>query len=296
LRKDLIARLVPSIGPQGELTASAARELGLKPGIPISYRAGDQPNNAFSLNVLEPGEIAATAGTSGVVYAVSGSLNCDPQSRINAFAHVNHEPEAPHIGILLCINGTGISNSWIRKLVGGESLTYDAMNNLASSVPVGSRGLTVLPFGNGAERMLGNKDLGASIHGLNFNLHSTPEVLRAIQEGVAFAFRYGVDIMRSLDIKPQVFRAGAANMFLSPTFCSTLASVTGVSIELYNTDGAQGAARAAAVGAGLVPSVRDAFTGLERIKAVEPEQHAGKYVESYTMWLEHLNTTLAQNT
>jgi xylulokinase len=293
LRRELIADLVPSIGIQGSLTGSAARELGLKPGIPVSYRAGDQPNNALSLNVLEPGEIAATAGTSGVVYAVSGSLNCDPQSRINGFAHINHHQEAPHIGILLCINGTGISNSWIRKLIGDSSLTYDEMNRLASSVPIGSRGLTILPFGNGAERMFCDKDISALVFRLNFNVHSKPEVLRAIQEGVAFAFMYGLEIMRSLGIKPRVLRAGAANMFLSPVFCRTLASVAGVGIELYNTDGAQGAARAAAVGAQLVPSMKEAFKGLQRITTVDPDKNSDEYAQAYRLWLEPLKMVLS---
>jgi xylulokinase len=292
LRRDLLADTTPSLGIQGHLTKSAAQELGLTSGIPVSYRAGDQPNNAFSLNVLEPGEIAATAGTSGVVYAVSGSLNCDPQSRINAFAHVNHRQDSPHIGILLCINGTGISNSWIRKLIGDGSLSYDKMNELASTVPVGSKGLLVLPFGNGAERMLGDRDIGATVRPLNFNVHGRPEILRAIQEGVVFAFKYGLDIMQSLEIKPQVLRAGAANMFLSPIFCTTLATVAGVSIELYNTDGAQGAARAAAAGAGLVSSLSDAFRGVERIKTIEPDRREDAYLEAYHLWLGSLRETL----
>jgi xylulokinase len=292
LNKDFLADRVPSMGFQGSLTEPAARELGLKPGIPIAYRAGDQPNNAFSLNVLEPGEIAATAGTSGVVYAVSGSLNCDPQSRINAFAHVNHTPQNPRVGILLCINGTGISNSWIRKMAGEPDLTYEKMNQLAAAVPVGSRGLSILPFGNGAERMFRDKDIGASFHGLNFNIHSKPELFRGVQEGVAFSFKYGIEIMQSIGIQPRVLRAGVANMFLSPVFCKTLASVADVQIELYNTDGAQGAARAADVGAGLVPSVKDAFRGLSRVQSIEPETNKADYFEAYNRWLEPLKQIL----
>jgi xylulokinase len=292
LRRDVVADLVPSIGLQGYVSASAANTLGLKAGIPVSYRAGDQPNNALSLNVFEPGEIAATAGTSGVVYAVSGNLNCDPQSRINAFAHVNHQPDAPRVGILLCINGTGISNSWIRKLLGESNLTYDAMNQMAASSPVGSKGLSILPFGNGAERMLGDRDIGAQVHHLNFNIHGRPEVLRAVQEGVAFSFRYGIDIMQSLKIQPSVLKAGAANMFLSPVFCRTLASVAGVTIELYNTDGAQGAARAAAVGAGIVPRLQDAFKGLTAIQRIEPEMNKTDYLEAYSRWLAPLKRSL----
>jgi xylulokinase len=292
LRQDLIADLVPSIGLQGHVSASAASELGLTAGIPISYRAGDQPNNALSLNVFEPGEIAATAGTSGVVYAVSGNLNCDPQSRINAFAHVNHRAEAPRVGILLCINGTGISNSWIRKLAGDERLTYDTMNQLAASSPVGSRGLTVLPFGNGAERMLGDRDIGAQVHHLNFNIHSKPDVMRAVQEGVAFSFKYGIDIMQSMQIQPSVLKAGAANMFLSQVFCKTLASVAGVTINLFNTDGAQGAARAAAVGGGMVPRLEDAFKGLAALQSIEPEANKAEYLEAYNRWLIRLKNSL----
>ncbi len=292
IRKDILADLVPSIGYQSALAERAARELGLKAGIPVAYRAGDQPNNAFSLNVLEPGEIAATAGTSGVVYAVSGSLNCDPESRINAFAHVNHTPQNPRVGILLCINGTGISNSWVRRIAGEPDLTYERMNKLAATVPVGSRGLSILPFGNGAERMLGDRDMGATASDLNFNVHGKPELFRSVQEGVAFAFKYGIGIMQSLGIQPKILRAGAANMFLSPIFCKTLASVADVTIELHNTDGAQGAARAAAVGAGLVPSMKDAFKGLARVQSVEPEMNKDDYLEAYSMWLKQLNRIL----
>lgn len=293
LRPDLLGDVVPTMGVQGHLTSRAAQELGLKTGIPVSYRAGDQPNNAFSLNVLEPGEIAATAGTSGVVYAVSGTFNCDPASRINAFAHVNHTPEKPHVGILLCINGTGISNSWIRKLAGESNLTYPAMNEIASGVPIGSKGLTVLPFGNGAERMLGDRDIGAVIRHLNFNIHSKPHVLRAVQEGVAFSFKYGIEIMQSIGIQPRVMRAGEANMFLSPVFCRTVASIAEVTIELYNTDGAQGAARAAAIGAGLVPSAKEAFKGLSCVRRVEPDAKRDEYIHAYEIWRKSLDQLLS---
>jgi xylulokinase len=293
LRHDLIADVVPTFGPQGYLRRDVAQELGLRAGISVAYRAGDQPNNAFSLKVLQPGDVAATGGTSGVVYAVSDELSCDPQSRINAFAHVNHRPEAPRIGILLCINGAGSANSWARRLAGGSPLSYDAMNQLASVVPIGSRGSIVLPFGNGAERMLCDQDIGAHICHLNFNVHSRPEVFRAVQEGVAFAFNYGLGIMESAGTKPRVLRAGAANLFLSPVFCETVASAAGVRIELYNTDGAQGAARAAAVGAGLVPSVNDAFHGLDLIKVVEPDSDRSEYLEAYNLWLECLKRVLS---
>ncbi len=294
LRDDLLARTVPCTGEQGHLTAGAAAELGLKPGTPVTYRAGDQPNNALSLSVLEPGEVAATAGTSGVVYAVTDALASDPRSRINSFAHVNHTKSTPRVGILLCINGTGIANSWIRKIVSGGSIPYDDMNRIAGGVPVGSKGVVCLPFGNGAERMLGDRDPGAHILGVNFNVHDDAALFRAVQEGVAFAFVYGINLMRTLNTSPRVLRAGAANMFLSPIFRTTLASTADVSIELFNTDGAQGAARGAAIGAGAVTPQDGAFRGLGRIASVDPESETGPYREAYAAWQDGLTRILSR--
>jgi xylulokinase len=275
---------VPTFSLQGTLQRPAADELGLPVGIPLSYRAGDQPNNAFSLNVLNPGEIAATAGTSGVVYGVSRETRCDPQSRVNIFAHVNHLPEQPRLGVLLCINGTGILNSWIRRnLFGG--MEYSGINDLAAGIVPGSDGLTVLPFGNGAERMLGNVDTSCIISNLNFNLHGRAHLARAAQEGIVFSFKYGLGIMEEIGIHPSVIRAGHANMFLSGLFRQSLSDLTGASIELFNTDGSQGAARGAGIGAGVYKSPSEAFRGLERILTVHPDaEGAGTLSPVYRNW------------
>jgi xylulokinase len=282
---ELVPPLVPTLGEQGRMSRQASQELGLPEGTPITYRAGDQPNNALSLNVMEPGEIAATAGTSGVVYGVSGTLKYDPLSRVNSFAHVNHTTQAPHIGVLLCINGTGSANSWIRRMTGQQSVEYARINELSSGVTLGSDGMICLPFGNGAERMLENRDIGAHFHNLQFNIHTQAHLVRAVQEGVAFAFNYGIGIMHSMDIKPTVIRAGLANLFLSPIFCETLAQTTGITIELYNTDGAQGAARGAAMGTNYFTSRAEMFKGLERIKVIEPaKSRSMEYQEVYARW------------
>jgi len=264
----------------------ASHELGLPEGIPITYRAGDQPNNALSLNVMEPGEIAATAGTSGVVYGVSGTLKYDPVSRVNSFAHVNHTSQSPHIGVLLCINGTGSANSWIRRITGQQNIEYARLNELASGIPpLGSNSLICLPFGNGAERMLKNLDIGAHFHNLQFNIHTQSHLVRAVQEGVAFAFNYGIEILHGMEIKPTVIRAGLANLFLSPIFCDTLANTAGITIELYNTDGAQGAARGAALGAKHFTNRTEMFKGLECVKVIEPQRNrANDYQEVYASW------------
>ncbi len=266
----IIPPVVPNLGHQAEISSAAAVELGLKAGTPITYRAGDQPNNALSLNVMNPGEIAATAGTSGVVFGVSDKIQYDLLSRVNTFAHVNHTADNPRLGVLLCINGTGSMNAWLKRNMGGSALSYQQMNELSASVSPGAAGVIVLPFGNGAERITGNKDIGCVVKGLNFNIHSASHVIRAAHEGIVYAFRYGMDIMQQTGIIPQVIRAGHSNMFLSPVFRECLAAISNTPIELYNTDGSQGAARAAGLGAGIFTSQNDAFKGLERIETIDP--------------------------
>jgi len=279
----LLPEPAPSFSISGLLLKSVADEFGLPEGIPVSYKAGDQPNNALSLNVLNPGEVAATAGTSGVIYGVTDKKKYDPLSRVNTFLHVNHNHSQTRLGVLLCINGTGILNSWLRRNTGG--LSYDEMNNLAEKVSPGSDGLRILPFGNGAERMLGNKETGARIEGLNFNIHSNAHLFRAAQEGIAFSLRYGLDIMKEVGIDPKLIRAGEANMFLSKVFRETLSSVTGSVIHLYNTDGSIGSARGAGIGCGYYKSEKEAFNGLTELGVTEPDKSkSAAYEETYAKW------------
>ena len=290
---DLIPDLVPTFSEQGELTSAAAKELGLRAGTVIAYRAGDQPNNALSLNVLNPGEVATTAGTSGVVYGISAKERYDPKSRVNTFVHVNHGPRSPRYGVLLCVNGTGILNSWLKHHV-VDGLDYPQMNAMAEKVPVGSDGLVVLPYGNGAERTLENDNIGAMIARLGLNIHTKAHLLRAAQEGIVFALKYGLDIMQEhAGVKAQTVRAGHANMFLSPLFAKAFATVTGATVELYNTDGSQGAARGAGIGAGIYRDPKKAFVGLDRKKVVRPDSKTkAPYQDAYAHWKEVLNRQL----
>jgi xylulokinase len=293
--KNLIPDVVPTFSIQGELTKKAAAELGLRQGTFVSYRAGDQPNNALSLNVLNPGEIAATAGTSGVVYGISDKPNHDPKSRVNTFVHVNYSERTPRYGVLLCLNGTGILNSWLKHNV-AVGIDYDEMNKLAAQAPVGSDGLVILPYGNGAERTLENRNIGASIHNLNFNTHKSAHLLRAAQEGIVFALNYGLQIMHSAGVKVKTVRAGCANMFLSPLFANAFATVTNSTVELYNTDGSQGAARGAGLGVAIYKSFKDAFAGLKPIKTIEPDKKLAKaYAKAYNNWNNVLNNLLERN-
>ncbi len=284
----LLARVVPTFGDQGGLTQAAASAFGLRPGTPVSYRAGDQPNNALSLNVLDPGEVAATAGTSGVIYGVTDELRPDPQSRVNTFAHVNHDSDDPRLGVLLCINGAGSLNAWTRRLLG--HLSYEEMDAQAATVAIGSEGVTVMPFGNGAERVLDNRELGAQIVGLDFHRHDRAHLCRAVQEGIVFSFMYGMEMMTEIGIEATVIRAGFANMFRSTVFCEALAGVSGATVELYATDGAMGAARGAGVGAGVYASCQEAMESLERHHVIEPR--AGRYAEAFARWKWQLDCLL----
>jgi xylulokinase len=295
ISKSLVPRAMGSFSVQGQLTSASASALGLPKGIPVSYRAGDQPNNAFSLGVLEPGEAAATAGTSGVVYGVIDAPRCDPASRVNTFVHVNHGPGRPRYGVLLCVNGAGILYSWLRRLVVGDTdaVPYDELNRVAAGAPVGADGLIVLPYGNGAERTLENRNLGASVIGLDFNRHGIPHLLRAGQEGIVHALNYGLQIMRAMGQDTRTIRAANANMFLSPLFREAFAAVTGARLELYETNGAQGAARGAGVGAGLYRGPSEAFTGLKPVQSVDPDRSKPEaYAAAYRGWEEALERSL----
>lgn len=296
IHEHLVPDIVPTFSEQGRLSTEAAEELGLVPGIKIAYRAGDQPNNAFSLNVLNPGEIAASAGTSGVVYGVSDEVKYDPLSRVNTFAHVNHSPELNRLGVLLCINGSGIQYSWLKQHLAKREMNYPALNDLAMDAPIGSEGLLMLPFGNGAERMLGNRNVGATVKNINFNIHSGAHLVRAAQEGVVFSMQYGMEIMKEIGINPTVIRAGLANMFLSPIFRDTLAEISGATIELYDTDGSIGAANGAGIGSGTYGSSKEAFENLNKMMVVEPTgKNIAQYRDTYANWRSVLELCILNN-
>lgn len=287
---DLVPEILPIFGNYGHVKPEVAEELGLSTEAFVSYKAGDQPNNALSLNVFEAGEVAATAGTSGVIYAITDQLVYDQGSRVNTFAHVNHATSIPNLGVLLCINGTGIQNSWMKKNT-AQNYDYMQMNQLAADVSIGSEGLIVLPFGNGAERMLNNRQVQAHIENIDLVRHSSAHLWRAAQEGIAFSFRYGLDILRSNGIEPKIIKAGHANMFLSPVFQQSFAGVTNTEVELYDNDGSVGAALGAGLGAQIFSSREEAFAGLEKHGIIEPS-HVSLYDELYEKWKNSLNRKL----
>lgn len=292
INKDMIADIVPTFGIQSNVSAEAAAETGLAKGTPISYRAGDQPNNALSLNVFNPGEIASTAGTSGVVYGVLGEVGYDKKSRVGTFAHVNYTDIQTRLGVLLCINGTGCLNSWIHRNI-APKLSYADMNELAAKAPIGSDGISIIPFGNGAERVLENRETGCSIHGVNFNKHNRSHIIRAAQEGIVFSFCYGMEVMQDMGMVIHNIHAGKANMFLSQLFRQTLANTSGATIDLYETDGSVGAAKGAGMGCGIYKDNNEAFASLKKLATIEPEPNmTQQYQEAYIRWKTMLGKQL----
>ena len=291
---DLLPDALPSFTVHSSVSKKSAKLTGIPEGTPIAYKAGDQPNNAYSLNVLHPGEVAATAGTSGVIYGITDSPDYDAKSRVNTFVHVNHESGHHRYGVLLCVNGTGILNSWIRRNLFRGEISFEQMNEMAEQAPVGSDGLTVFPFGNGAERIFENRDFGGRFNGLNFNRHETSHLLRASQEGIVFALHYGFQIMQQMGLKLDRVKAGHANMFLSPLFRKAFVNTTGATLELFNTDGSLGAARGAGAGAGIYSSPDEAFSGLKQINLIEPDANLQpQYQDAYQKWLEKLESQLS---
>jgi len=287
----LLPEIVPGVGFQSRVSELAAGQTGLAAGTPICYRAGDQPNNAMSLNVLDPGEIAATGGTSGVVYGVVDHPVYDRLSRVNGFAHVNHHPENPRIGILLCINGAGIQYGWLRKMIAPGS-PYPALEQKAARVAIGADGLCVIPFGNGAERIFENRDLGAQICHLQLNRHHQEHLIRATLEGIAFSFVYGMDILREMGLNIEVIKVGNDNLFQSEVFAHTISTLTGAAIKMLDTTGAVGAALAAGVGAGHFSGFPEAMAGLEVVGEIEPDQRSEAYQKAYIHWRKTLQGIL----
>jgi xylulokinase len=289
---NIIPEVVPTFSIQSRLSSQTANVLGLKSGIPISYRAGDQPNNALSLNVLNPGEVAATAGTSGVIYGIAENNVSDIENRVNTFAHVNYTIDHPREGVLLCLNGTGIQYSWLKQNVFSNQFSYDDMNKYATHIQIGCDGLMCFPFGNGAERMLTEKNIGAHFSEINFNTHTSHHLIRASQEGIAFAFRYGLDVMRELGMNVKVIKTGNSNLFQSHVFKEAFVNVCNVNLEIFNTDGAQGAARGAGIGIGYF-DYNSAFKWLKKIIQYKKEESLVKQYDSiYQNWKENLVTIL----
>ncbi len=289
---NLFPSIKDGISNQGQLTKSAAEATGLSTKTIVGYRAGDQPNNALSLGVFEPNEVAATGGTSGVVYGISDEYIYDEQSRINGFAHINHQKDQKRVGLLLCINGAGIQYSWIRQQIAREGTSYADMERMISSIPIGADGLRIIPFGNGSERMLENKTPGAQVNNLQFNRHTRAHFYRAALEGIAFSFVYGFQVLKELGIQPNVIKVGNDNLFQSPVFSKTIANLLECPIQVMNSTGAVGAAKAGGVGAGVYKNLTADLFKNNIQETFYPENQNGQYLNAFYSWQDDLDRLL----
>ena len=291
INTSLVPDIVDTFGEQSKVDKKGEQQSGIAAGTPIYYRAGDQPNNALSLNVFHPGEVAATGGTSGVVYAVTNTLSVKESSRVNNFAHVNYQKgSSVRIGKLLCINGAGIQYRWLLNNLALSS--YEEMNTLASEIPVGSDGVCLIPFGNGAERMLNNKEIGTRIVNMNLNNHHKGHICRAALEGIAFSFVYGIEILKSDGIDASVIRAGNDNLFRSEIFANTVATLIEQEIEIFNTTGAIGAARAANLHTGDFESFGKSIMDNDHVMTYMPFKDKQPYIDAFKNWKKELELTL----
>ena len=291
INTSLVPDIVDTFGEQSKVDKKGEQQSGIAAGTPIYYRAGDQPNNALSLNVFHPGEVAATGGTSGVVYAVTNTLSVKESSRVNNFAHVNYQKgSSVRIGKLLCINGAGIQYRWLLNNLALSS--YEEMNTLASEIPVGSDGVCLIPFGNGAERMLNNKEIGTRIVNMNLNNHHKGHICRAALEGIAFSFVYGMEILKSDGIDASVIRAGNDNLFRSEIFANTVATLIEQEIEIFNTTGAIGAARAANLHTGDFESFGKSIMDNDHVMTYMPFKEKQPYIDAFKNWKKELELTL----
>jgi len=291
INTSLVPDIVDTFGEQSKVDKKGEQQSGIAAGTPIYYRAGDQPNNALSLNVFHPGEVAATGGTSGVVYAVTNTLSVKESSRVNNFAHVNYQKgSSVRIGKLLCINGAGIQYRWLLNNLALSS--YEEMNTLASEIPVGSDGVCLIPFGNGAERMLNNKEIGTRIVNMNLNNHHKGHICRAALEGIAFSFVYGMEILKSDGIDASVIRAGNDNLFRSEIFANTVATLIEQEIEIFNTTGAIGAARAANLHTGDFESFGKSIMDNDHVMTYMPFKDKQPYIDAFKNWKKELELTL----
>jgi xylulokinase len=284
--KSLFPAIQDVFSSHGTIVSEVADALGLNKQVLVTYKAGDQPNNAFSLGVLQPGDIATTAGTSGVVYGISDELKYDKHNRVNSFAHVNYTNHAKRIGVLMCINGTGILNRWVKQTVCSD-LSYVQMNELAANTTIGSKGLLCVPFGNGAERIFQNKLVGASFEHLDFNRHGRAEMIRSAQEGIAFSMAYGIEMLADAGIKPTKLKAGFANMYLSDVFAQTIVNAANVSVDLLESDGAFGAALGAGLGLKYYKTEDEAVANIKHIKTINPSSaELSQTKTAYESWKE----------
>ncbi len=272
-------------GPEvtGTLTAEAAAATGLRSGTPVVAGGGDQAANAVGVGAVEPGVVALSLGTSGVVFATTDRPLFEARGRVHAFCHA--VPGRWHMmSVMLSAAG---SLRWFRDAV-APGTEYDDLVAPAAEVPAGSEGLLFLPYLTGERSPYPDPLARGAFVGLTL-AHDRRHLTRAVLEGVAFGLRDGLDLMVEAGMPaPSVIRASGGGTS-SPLWRQILADVLGAEIATVDTaeGAAYGAGLLAAVGAGWFPTVETAAARLvAATPAAAPGPDAPRYAEVHAVYRE----------
>jgi xylulokinase len=252
----------------GKITARAALETGLAEGTPVVAGAGDQAAGAIGMGIVKAGDVSATIGTSGVVFAATDQPFLDPQGRLHTFCHAI--PNRWHV--MGVTQAAGLSLRWFRDtfgtIDGAKSSPYDSLSREAAAIPPGADGVMWAPYLMGERTPHLDSEVRGALIGLAAS-HGRGHIIRAILEGVAFSLKDTLTIFAEIGVPVNDIRLGGGGA-LSPLWRQIQADVYAkpVSQLVAEQGGAHGAAILAGVGAGLWPSVDDACSQFVKIASV----------------------------
>ncbi|MDA1298307.1 MAG: xylulokinase [Chloroflexi bacterium] len=277
----ILPPLVGSSAIAGTVTADGARQLGVAAGTPVAGGGADNACAATGSGVVSPGTLLVTIGTSGAVVAPISRPATDPAMRIHSMAHA-----APALWYLMgVVLSAGAALAWWKNSLAGEANGpgFDELVEAASKVPPGSAGLTLLPYLTGERTPHADAVARGVFAGLHAG-HSRAHMTRSVLEGVSFALRDSLELMKPLDVSPEsaVAVGGGAR---SGAWLQIMADILGVPLKTVGPgEGAPlGAAMLAAVGAGSFDTVADAGAAwLTTRGQTDPDPgKAAVYAESY---------------
>ena len=265
----------------GTITAHAALETGLAEGTPVVAGAGDQAAGAIGMGIVKAGDVSATIGTSGVVFAATDQPFLDPQGRLHTFCHAI--PNRWHV--MGVTQAAGLSLRWFRDtfgIVNGVTESpYESLSREASAIPAGADGVLWAPYLMGERTPHLDSEVRGALIGLAAS-HGRGHIIRAILEGVAFSLKDTLTIFAEIGVPVNDIRLGGGGA-LSPLWRQIQADVYAKPVSQLKAEqgAAHGAAVLAGVGAGLWTSVDDACSRFVRIASiVEPMKQSSEKLQS----------------
>lgn len=283
---DLMPVCTESPDVSGTLSAEGAKLLGLKKGTAVVGGAGDNAAGAVGNGIVRRGVVSASLGTSGVVFAHSDEPEIDPEGRVHTFCTA--VPGKWHLmGVVLAAGG---SLQWYRDTLCEHLVAearrqkvdpYDLIAEGAARAPVGSHGLYFLPYLTGERTPHGDPFARGCWIGLS-NMHTRDEIARATMEGITYAMRDSLEIIKALGVPVRQIRVtggGARSAF----WRQMQADVYGQTVTtLGASEGpAYGAALLAGVGAGVWKTVPEASGAVVETRGKTPANRRAR--SAYTV-------------